>query len=223
MDQQDAAGRGVITPYVLSSGGRELLKWIALAAMTGDHIAKVVVGGYVPVVSEFGRVAFPLFALVMACNLAQPGVDRLRLIRRLLLWGVIAQPVHALASGAWLPLNILLTFAVAVAAVHALASNRPWLLLLAGVGLPFFVDYRWFGVGLVLLGWIGFRHRLWWLPVLGLLALCWHNGNGWALLAVPLMLALARVPRRVPRWRWLFYVYYVGHLALLAAYARMTG
>jgi hypothetical protein len=57
----------------LGSGARELLKWIALLAMTGDHVAKVVFGGYVPVVSELGRIAFPLFALVMACNLAQPG------------------------------------------------------------------------------------------------------------------------------------------------------
>ena len=56
----------------LGSGARELLKWIALLTMTGDHVAKVVFGGYVPVVSELGRTAFPLFALVMACNLAQP-------------------------------------------------------------------------------------------------------------------------------------------------------
>ena len=45
------------------------------AGQTGDHVAKVVFGGYVPVVSELGRIAFPLFALVMACNLAQPGAD----------------------------------------------------------------------------------------------------------------------------------------------------
>jgi hypothetical protein len=42
----------------LGSGARELLKWIALLAMTGDHVAKVVFGGYVPVVSELGRIAF---------------------------------------------------------------------------------------------------------------------------------------------------------------------
>lgn len=28
----------------LSSGARELLKWIALLTMTGDHVAKVVYG-----------------------------------------------------------------------------------------------------------------------------------------------------------------------------------
>jgi hypothetical protein len=39
------------------------------------------------------------------------------------------------------------------------------------------------------------------------------------LLAIPLVLVLARVPWTVPRSRWAFYVYYVGHLAVLAAYA----
>lgn len=80
-----ATTTGTSTPKPTpSSGARELLKWIALLAMTGDHVAKVVFGGYVPVVGELGRIAFPLFALVMACNLARPGADLRRSIRRLL-------------------------------------------------------------------------------------------------------------------------------------------
>ncbi|WP_258009363.1 TraX family protein [Stenotrophomonas maltophilia] len=202
----------------LGSGARELLKWIALLAMTGDHVAKVAFGGYVPVVSELGRIAFPLFALVMACNLAQSGADLRKSIRRLVLWGLIAQPLHALAFGSWLPLNILLTFTLAVVAVHALANHRPVLLLLAAGVLPMFVDYQWAGVGCVLLGWIAFRHRAWWLLLVGLAAVCWANHNGWALLAIPIVLLAARVPWQLPRWRWVFYLYYVGHLAVLAAY-----
>ena len=46
----------------MTSGGREALKWIALVLMTGDHVARVFFGGYVPVVSELGRIAFPVFA-----------------------------------------------------------------------------------------------------------------------------------------------------------------
>ncbi|AYZ72500.1 TPA: conjugal transfer protein [Stenotrophomonas maltophilia] len=205
----------------LSSGARELLKWIALLAMTGDHVAKVVFGGYVPVVSELGRIAFPLFALVMACNLAQPGADLRKSMRRLALWGVIAQPLHALAFGSWLPLNILLTFAFAAVAVHALANNRPVQLLLAAGVLPMFVDYQWAGVGCVLLAWIAFRHRAWWLLLVGLAAVCWANHNGWALLAVPVVLLATRVPWQLPRWRWMFYGYYVGHLAVLALIAHL--
>ncbi|MEN5316449.1 TraX family protein [[Pseudomonas] hibiscicola] len=205
----------------LGSGARELLKWIALLAMTGDHVAKVVFGGYLPVVSELGRIAFPLFALVMACNLAQPGADLRKSIRRLALWGLIAQPLHAFAFGSWLPLNILLTFTLVVVAVHALANNRPVQLLLAAGVLPMFVDYQWAGVGSVLLAWIAFRHRAWWLLLVGLAAVCWANHNGWAMLAVPMVVLATRVPRQLPRWRWAFYGYYVGHLAVLALVAHL--
>ncbi|OCK47808.1 conjugal transfer protein [Stenotrophomonas maltophilia] len=217
-----ATTTGMSTPDPsLSSGARELLKWIALLTMTGDHVAKVVYGGYLPVISELGRIAFPLFALVMACNLAQPGADLRKSIRRLAVWGVVAQPLHALAFGPWLPLNILLTFALAAVAVHALASNRPLLLLLAAGMAPMLVDYQWAGVGFVLLGWLAFRHGAWWLLLIGLAAVCWANHNGWALLAVPVLLLAARVPWQLPRWRWAFYGYYVEHLAVLALIAHL--
>lgn len=157
----------------------------------------------------------------MACNLAQPGADLRKSICRLAIWGVIAQPLHALAFGAWLPLNILLTFALAAVAVHALANNRPLLLLLAAGMAPMLVDYQWAGVGFVLFGWLAFRHGAWWLLLVGLAAVCWANHNGWALLAIPVVLAVARVPWRLPRWRWAFYTYYVAHLALLALYVQL--
>ncbi|MEN5284416.1 MULTISPECIES: TraX family protein [Stenotrophomonas] len=220
MSAQDVAVQAPSSRATLSSGARESMKWLALLSMTGDHVAKVVFGGYVPVVSEFGRIAFPLFALVMACNLAQPGADLGKSIRRLSAWGLVAQPLHMLAFGHWLPLNILLTFALAAVAVHALTNNRQLLLLVTAGLLPFFVDYQWAGVAFVMLGWIAFRHRAYWLLAFGFGGLCWVNGNGWALLAIPLILALARVPWAVPRSRWAFYVYYVGHLAVLAAYAQ---
>jgi len=47
---------------------------------------------------------------------------------------------------------------------------------------------------------------------------CAWNGNGWALLAF-LVLGLALANISVPRTRWAFYGYYVGHLALLASIA----
>jgi hypothetical protein len=129
--------------------------------------------------------------------------------------------LHAFAFGSWLPLNILLTFTFAAVAVHALANNRPVQLLLAAGVLPMFVDYQWAGVGSVLLAWIAFRHRAWWLLLVALAAVCWANHNGWALLAIPVVLLAARVPWQLPRWRWAFYGYYVGHLAVLALVAHL--
>lgn len=216
----------------MTSSGRELLKWLALVLMTGDHAAKVFTGGYIPVVSELGRVAFPLFALVMAYNMAQPGADAARTLRRLLLWALIAQPVHAWAFGSFLPLNVLWTFALAAACLALHQRGRTvWAVLVFAVG-GLFVDYQWAGVGMVIAWWSFYRmdpyNRDWHAPgsrpmlvctvlaLLTFLPLCMFNGNAWALLAIPL-LQIARWHWPVPRTRWAFYVYYVGHLALFAA------
>ncbi|UNU12603.1 TraX family protein [Xanthomonas translucens] len=203
----------------MTSGGRELLKWLAVVLMTGDHAIKVLGLVYVPVVSEFGRVAFPVFALVMAYNLAQPGADVAKSVRRLALWGVAATPAAYLAFGQLLPLNVLLTFALAAACVLCI-ERRLWVaLVLLLAPAPLLVDYQWSGVLLILAAWNEFKHgRGREVPFLLLMAamglLCLYNGNGWALLAAPLCL-LAIFDPPIPRTRWAFYGYYVGHLAAL--------
>ena len=52
--------------------------------------------------------------------------------------------------------------------------------------------------------------------------LCLYNGNGWALLALPVM-ALGELPARIPRSGRTFYAYYVGHLGLLVVLAAIVG
>lgn len=218
-------------PCSLTSPARELLKWLALLLMTGDHLAKVVWGGYVPVLSELGRVAFPLFAIVLACNLAQPGADALKSARRLLPWAVLAQPVYAGAFGVLLPLNVLWSFCLLAACLALHQRGRSgWAALLFALG-GLLVEYRWFGGGLVLAAWLFYRslamrpplrHELVFhgLLVLAALALlCVYNGNGWALLALPVVLLLGPRQWPLPRVRWFFYLYYVGHLALLALWS----
>jgi len=201
----------------MTSGGRELLKWIALALMTGDHMLTVFGLGYVPVVSELGRIAFPVFALVMAYNLAQPGADAGRLARRLVLWGLAASPVATLAFGQILPLNVLLTFAAAAGGIWALERHQWGLAVLLALVAPVALDYAWPGVWLVLAGWRWYRGRggqpwLVW-GCMGLL--CLYNGNAWALLAIPL-LRLGHFDVAIPRLGRVFYGYYVAHLAALS-------
>ncbi|AVQ07128.1 TPA: conjugal transfer protein [Xanthomonas vasicola pv. zeae] len=205
----------------MTSSGREALKWIALVLMTGDHVAKVLFGGYVPVLSELGRIAFPVFALVMAYNLAQPRADYAKSVLRLAGWGLLAQPFHAWAFGDWLPLNVLLTFALAALLVWTL-HGRHWLYVAVfGVIGPVLVDYQWSGVLLVLAAWGWFRTgRLEWFAgvLASMAALCWYNGNVWALAALPI-LALGYVWWPVPRLRWAFYGYYVVHLVVIGMLA----
>ncbi len=52
-----AARSSVLNDTMTSSAG-ELLNWMALLLMTGDHVAKVLGDGCFPVVSELGRIAF---------------------------------------------------------------------------------------------------------------------------------------------------------------------
>ncbi|MFA4494496.1 TraX family protein [Xanthomonas perforans] len=227
----------------MSSSARELLKWVALVCMTFDHVAKVFYDGYVPVLSELGRIAFPLFALVMAYNLAQPGADVGKSVRRLACWGLLAQPFHAWAFGYWVPVNVLLSFALAAALVWSL-QRRHWLpVVLCALPAPLLVDYQWAGLALVVTAWACYSQKPGFAAILGsyswsrdgllevfvpfgvwgsMAALCWFNGNLWAVLAVP-VIAFTEVATSglivVPRTRWAFYCYYVAHLALLACCA----
>lgn len=130
---------------------------------------------------------------------------------------------------------MLFTFALAASVVWAL-ERRLWALVAAlTIPLPIVVDYAWPGV-LLVAAWGWFRQHgrrmhfllgswdwrrshlyavlpIWLWLCMGLL--CVYNGNGWALLALPLMqLGELRLP--VPRTRWAFYGYYVLHLSLLA-------
>jgi len=203
----------------MTSSGRELLKWVAVVLMTGDHAVKVFHAGYVPVVSELGRVAFPVFALVMAYNLAQPGANVAKSIKRLFVWGVVAQPVYAWAFGVLLPVNVLFSFALAAACVLC-AQNRHWSLLgLLSVPAPLLVDYQWSGIVLVVVWWWLFATKRvdthFWLGAAAFAPLCFFNGNVWALLALPVM-TLGQIDLHVPRTRWAFYGYYVAHIGLLA-------
>ncbi|MEN5339931.1 TraX family protein [Stenotrophomonas sp. TWI143] len=227
----------------MTSGGRELLKWLALVLMTGDHIVTVFGLGYVPGVSQLGRVAFPVFALVMAYNLAQPGADAAKSARRLALWGLVASPAAVLAFGQALPFNVLLTFAAAAGCIWALERRHWALAALLCFAAPVALDYTWPGVWLVLAAWAWFKNHgrrmhfllgswdfrrqrlylvlpIWVWACMGLL--CLYNGNGWALLAMPVM-ALGEVSARVPRAGRVFYVYYVGHLTLLVVLAAIVG
>ncbi|OBU61231.1 TraX family protein [Stenotrophomonas maltophilia] len=208
----------------MTSGGRELLKWLALVLMTGDHVVKVLELGYVPVVSELGRVAFPVFALVMGFNLAQSRANTSKSVQRLATWGIVATPVAVLAFGQLLPLNVLLTFAAAAACVWAI-ERRYWMLVaFLAVIAPAWLDYAWPGVWLVLAGWRWYRGQgghpwLVW-GCMGLL--CAYNGSAWALLAIP-ALRLGHFNVAVPRSGKVFYGYYVAHLALLSGVVAFAG
>lgn len=206
----------------MTTAGREVLKWLALVLMTGDHVNKVLLHGGMPWLTDAARVVFPIFAMVLAYNVAvhpDPEAAR-RSLLRLLVAAVLVQPFHAWAFSYWVPLNVL--FSLALGVYCCTEANRPFALAAALLG-GLFVDYGWCGPAIMLATMAVLRSGgRWWawagllVSVAGLYAI---NGNLYALAAFPLVLVLGTLPGRVPRWRWAFLGYYGAHLALLAVVA----
>lgn len=212
----------------MRSGTLEALKWIGLAAMLGDHVNTVVFGKSIPGLNEAGRIAFPLFALVFGYNLARENPLWMQAYRRslvrLLGFGLLAFPFSVLAFQRWdlMPINILFTLAAGLGLVWCIRRNDiagaliGSLLFLAGGAL---VEYYWPGLLLIVACWASFARpslatRLGVLTSLTLLALV--NWNFYALLALPVVWLASRLDLELPRNRWVFYVFYPAHLAVLA-------
>ena len=102
----------------LSDGAVEAMKWLGLILMTADHAQKYGLMPAVPGVYEAGRLAFPLFGIVLAYNLARVhNRDRavyVRVLTRLLVCGLVAAQLH---GG---------TLAVVVCIMYVIESRRPF-------------------------------------------------------------------------------------------------
>lgn len=212
-------------PLTLANGSLEALKWLALVAMTYDHVERLLlVPSGVGPATAFGRLAFPLFAFVLAHNLARPGIGPAvyrRLLFRLSGFGLLAVPSYQYFLGP-LPLNILFTLALATLLIWCFESRTTWVGRIGFLGLlpaSLLVEYSWYGIVLVLglYCWCRFG-LLWWTLaglVLGFWALTLANGTAWGCWAIFLIIGASYLTLSVPRLKWIFYVYYPFHLSLL--------
>ena len=156
-------------PVVLSDGAVKGMKWLGLFLMTADHAQKYGLMLAVPGVYEAGRVAFPLFAIALAYNLARvPGHNRalyVRVLTRLLCCGALA---------------------VAVGIMYVIEARRPFwktraaVVFLLGGAL---VEFWWPGAALCVGAWWYCRQPNWgalllWLA--GTACLTLINANWWA-------------------------------------------
>jgi hypothetical protein len=231
--------RGVCpAPWLIlefTDGQLEAMKWFAFGTMLIDHFGRYAFG-----MSEqswafaVSRVTFPLFALVLAVNLARPG-DRaaraFRTARRLALWAGISLLPSWWARDAFLPVNVLATLALGALVFAVLERARRVVarlgitLMAAIVGA--FAEFSVPGVLLVpaLATYVASGRALsgsMALAGFGLVAgLNLSVGDGWAVVgtfaAAPVALALCRLPLRVRRRKWVFYASYPAHLAAVVA------
>ena len=210
---------------ILGDGTIEALKWLALALMVLDHVNTFLYQRSLPGAFQAGRVVFPIFAFVLACNLARPdalqrGVHR-RVMARLALFAVLATPAHWMLVGHWWPLNILVTLLAGTIVVWGLergdAAGGACAVAAFVVG-GLVGDYLYPGVAMTVAAWSYCRQpspgklMLW---IVFTASLVMVNFNLWALAAVPVILLATRVELRVPRLRWLFYALYPIHLTVL--------
>lgn len=238
------ANVGVVSAGVgrwhIGDGQIEALKWIALASMFTDHIGRLLLGhdqqGWV---FALGRVAFPLFALVLGINLARPGDGAGRAARsfaRLALWCGVAVIPSILARDDPYLVNVLGTLALGAAMVWALASAAALPLrmaaCLAAAAASWFVEFGLAGVFMVPVVYLLCAQRpaqpgtalllaaLW-------LATAWLNASFGGALAfvftlagLPLVWLVARLPLRMPRWQLGFYAIYPLHLLVIGLLKR---
>ena len=212
----------------LSDGAVEAMKWLGLILMTADHAKKYGLMPAIPGVYEAGRVAFPLFGIVLAYNLARAKSHDhavyVRVLTRLLAYGAIASIPFIALGGlgfGWWPLNSMGTLAVSVGVMYLIESRPPFwktkaatVFLLGGA----MVEFWWPGVALCVGAWLYIKQPTWralLLWVAGTAGLTVINGNWWACASfVVLAAVVCGVTIEIPRASRWFYLYYPAHLAV---------
>lgn len=213
--------------FRIPEGTLEAVKWLALASMLWDHAIRFLLSGpYYGPATAFGRLAFPLFVLILAYNLARPGMAwsvHRRMIVRLLGFGLLSVPAYWYLLGPY-PLNILFTLALFVGIVAVWEKHPGWYGAFGAFLLFWFggavVEYGWQGLFLALSAYTWFRTGgvLWSTALLagGFIGLSMANWSHWGTLALPIFLFAPMVTLRLPRHKWFFYAFYPIHLSIIA-------
>lgn len=148
MARLPVVGRGVI----------KSLKWLALGIMFVEHWMRYVVGDTPEWIFRTGRVVFPLFVFALALALRSQSCSKLlKVIVRMFAWAIVAQATLQLVDAPEGQLNVLFTFAGAIALARA--GDPPaivWLAvtgLLAALAIPNGNQYALAAVPVALLVW----------------------------------------------------------------------
>lgn len=199
----------------------ELVKWVALGLMIGDHVNAYLFDGGYPVLYAAGRLAFPLFAFALALGVAHHSPASLTAtLRRLFVCAVAAQPWAFLVRGdAHLTVLVTLLLGLAIdTALRARVRVSHAVVLIAGAtALGALCEFSFLGVWFVALACRAARVRTGaaQLAAVGALGLLYAvNGTNAALFAVPLLGVLLALPVVVVRVRYWFYGAYVMQFPL---------
>jgi hypothetical protein len=196
-----------------------------LALMALDHVNKYLYLSALPWVFPIARISFPLFAFVLAYNLARPDTisngAAVRVMKRLAIFALVAAIPHIILDGRVFPLNILATLLVATGVVYLFEQGglKRWHGILVFMVGGCIVEGNWFAVAVCITAYrycqsptvlrlLSFMTSL---AILGLFI----NANQWAFAVLPVILIAPYVRISLKRNRHLFYGFYPVHLAVI--------
>ena len=211
------------------------LKLLALVAMTCDHVGRMLLPQY-PVLMYIGRLAFPIFAYLIAEGCAHTR-NRKRYLYSMLSLALGCQVVYWLALDSWYQC-VLVSFSLAISLIYLLdwaknsATAAGWVAFAMAVftaffvcwGLPqllpqtdFSVDYGFWGVLLPLVVYLGkTKPQKLWLAAVPMVTGCLiMGGMQWYSLAALGLLALYNGHRGLWKMKYLFYIYYPAHMGVI--------
>ncbi len=191
------------------------IKLLAAVLMVIDHTGLVLFDNSAPM-RFIGRFSFPLFAWLLVQGEAHTGRFG-RYALRLLLFGLISQPIYHLTFGTTgLELNILFTLLLGLLCLRG-ARRYPqsqWAIWLVGAAIAQLlnVNYGAYGIGAIALTRYYRRDGLWWLAWIGLHLLSFYEygPSQFPAVASPVFFELTNhQPGAKARW---FYWFYPVHL-----------
>jgi hypothetical protein len=208
--------------------GREILKWIAVATMTVDHVGAIFYPSY-EVLRIIGRISFPLFSFLIALGMESTHNVKNYFIR-LFIFALISQIPFSLALGTGIleHLNIFFTLSFGVLFIYFLQKKSMLILLPMLVSILNF-DYGVYGILIIGSMYIlreNAKLGITSILVLNLVFLPQWSTQIFSLLALPIILlynnGFLNITREskgknpYPVWRkYFFYIYYPLHLTLL--------
>ena len=215
----------------LSPLAQDVLRVTAITAMVLDHLNKAFFNSDIAVFTLAGRLAFPLFALLIAHNIQARDVPWQRYVAPLLIAGVAAQLPFVTLFQPLLNVMFTLLLGILVAPTSVWLDSKlgkgsgsfAWVLL----ALPnLLMDYPLFGAWLVPLAGFLVMRKVWWSWIPFLVTALFANQfvlPSFVVLLLPLLvhgvalLEGKRLP--VPRWGW--YAFYPVHLFVIAVLVRL--
>lgn len=210
------------------------LKIIALVTMTIDHIGLQLLPQF-PLLRIIGRLAFPIFAFMIAegCQYTR---NRRKYLLSMVCLAALCQLVYLVAMGS-VYMSVLVTFSLSILLIYAMDYGRErrgtaWLVPLAAFtaiyflsevlprvlrGTDYGIDYGLWGILLPVVVYLAKdrpRKLLMAALALCMIAIGSSPAQWWGLSAIPL-LALYNGKRGKRKMKYLFYIYYPLHLVVI--------